>query len=263
VRTYWLRLYTEILHDPKIRGLSADEFRGWIFTLLIAKEHDQNGMLPDEETIIFALRVQLRSWHRLRGVLLRRGLLDRLQTTEGERFKIHGWEARQYKSDTSADRMKRYRERQNAVTCDVTPTVTVTRSENREQRTEKTPPSPPSSNEPPVDSDTRIMALVESWPTPKGRQVGLHALAQTISESANPEATLRGMESVWPGWVRYHAANEERFRPRLDRFVRSLDWMHRAPPPGQRNGAAPEGPRYVDASELIRRQTEADKRRAS
>jgi len=53
---YWLKLYIEILDDPKIGPLPDYLWRRWIEILLIAKEHDKGGLLPPVSAMAWRLR---------------------------------------------------------------------------------------------------------------------------------------------------------------------------------------------------------------
>lgn len=82
---YWLRLYTDVLDDPKVQRLEAEQFKGWVNLLCLAKEHD--GLLPSLEDIAFRLRLTDEDAKRLVEVLVKRGLLD--QTEDG--LTPHKW----------------------------------------------------------------------------------------------------------------------------------------------------------------------------
>jgi hypothetical protein len=103
--TLWLRLYTEALHDPKVQRLSDKAFKGWINLLMLAKEHE--GALPDVADIAFALRIADRQAAVIVSELKAVGLLD--QTEVG--LAPHNWDSRQYDSDDTAERVRRYRAR--------------------------------------------------------------------------------------------------------------------------------------------------------
>ena len=89
----WLRLYTSIVHDPKVQCLTSDDFRGWINILCLAKEGD--GLLPSIRDIAFSLRITQAEAQRLLEVLESEGLLD--ATDKG--LKPHNWNGRQFQSD--------------------------------------------------------------------------------------------------------------------------------------------------------------------
>lgn len=59
---YWLKLYTEILDDPKYYRLSDNGKLGMYELMIIAKKFDQDGELPDIEDICFYSRRQKEWW---------------------------------------------------------------------------------------------------------------------------------------------------------------------------------------------------------
>jgi hypothetical protein len=108
------------------------------------------------------------------------------------------------------------------------------------------PPTPlAGGHTPPTDSDARINALADTYPTTAGRQQGIRAICEIVSESANPETALAGLEAHWAAWCEFLGERDAQYRPRLDRFVRSNDWMH-APPEPTRKGKVAEQPAKPD-----------------
>lgn len=105
----WFRMYDELLDDPKVQRLSGDDFKAWVNILCLASRN--NGALPAVEDIGFALRLDLKKISAVVSRLVSCGLLD----VEGDRFAPHGWNARQYKSDVSTDRVKQFRKRKKGV----------------------------------------------------------------------------------------------------------------------------------------------------
>lgn len=95
------------MRDPKVLKLSDKDFRLWMTLLSIASEND--GSIPALEDLKLVLGVRLD--HLKGGVdrLIRGGLIDSL---EGG-YKPHRWDEFQYKSDTSNERVKRYRKKSN------------------------------------------------------------------------------------------------------------------------------------------------------
>jgi len=112
----WFRFYSEALNDPKVQSLSGETYKFWVSLLCLASMND--GVLPSEKDISFACRLRLPAARRHLEKLRETGLLD---DNDGV-LSPHNWSARQFKSDTSAQRTRRYRERH----CDVTDAVTVT-----------------------------------------------------------------------------------------------------------------------------------------
>ena len=55
---YWLKLYIEILDDPKMGRLPDNVWRRAIELFMVAKEHNQDGHLPDIEELAWRLRIE-------------------------------------------------------------------------------------------------------------------------------------------------------------------------------------------------------------
>lgn len=102
----WFRMYDELLDDPKVQILPPDTFKAWVNLLCLASRND--GQLPDLSAIAFALRFDEKRAKKLVDDLVQRQLIDVTQNG----YEPHAWRDRQYQSDVSTDRVKRYRERQ-------------------------------------------------------------------------------------------------------------------------------------------------------
>lgn len=114
----WFRFYAEALDDPKVQKLDPSTFKHWINLLCLTAKHD--GVLPSQDDIAFALRIDNIDCQSLLDRLLIAGLIDVLKGgPNGSRIAPHGWDSRQYKSDVSTERVKRFRERSKNVS--VTP----------------------------------------------------------------------------------------------------------------------------------------------
>lgn len=103
----WFRFYAKAMRTPKVMRLSDRDFRIWVNMLAIASEND--GRLPSDDDLKRLLGMRL---DHLKGVLkrlIRGGLIDPL--VDG--YEPHDWGEHQYKSDTSTERVKRYREKRN------------------------------------------------------------------------------------------------------------------------------------------------------
>jgi hypothetical protein len=101
----WLRLYDDILDDPKVQMLSDRAFRMFINCLALAKRN--NGQLPaDINSLAFSLRMAPGKTADTFQALLSAKLIDR---NEDGSFTPHNWNGRQYESDSAAERMRRHR----------------------------------------------------------------------------------------------------------------------------------------------------------
>jgi hypothetical protein len=99
----WLRLYDDTINDPKILKLPEAMRWHWIAMLCVASKND--GALPILDDIAIQLRVTPAKATEIITVLVKAGLLDKTETG----FAPHNWNGRQYKSDVSTERVKRFR----------------------------------------------------------------------------------------------------------------------------------------------------------
>jgi predicted transcriptional regulator len=110
----WFRLHDEILDDPKVQRLSGEDFKTWVNLLCLASRKE--GKLPPVADIAFALRMSEDAVSTVLERLLDGGLIvSRSGGADGMHYAPHKWEERQYKSDTSTARVKRFRERSKPV----------------------------------------------------------------------------------------------------------------------------------------------------
>lgn len=103
---YWLKLYTEILDDPKYYRLSGDAKLGMYELMLVAKKIDQNGMLPSIDDICFYTRRDADWWIPVIDELKRIKFIT--DTDEGNEV-IRKFEDRQ-SAVPSNEKQRRYRE---------------------------------------------------------------------------------------------------------------------------------------------------------
>lgn len=100
----WLRLYTETMDDPKMGQLSDSEFRTWIGLLCLAGKADAEG--DTRHTIEQA------SWSLRRdsaAAIAHLTSLGLVAISADSTLIIANWSKRQYRSDSSLERVRRYR----------------------------------------------------------------------------------------------------------------------------------------------------------
>jgi hypothetical protein len=119
----WFRFYDDAINDPKVLRLSDRMHRVWIGLLCVASKSD--GKLPSMEDCALMLRLPPERMAETLASLVGAGLLER----DGTILSPHKWGERQYKSDVSTERVKRFRQRPRSA--DETPP-----EQNRENRTE-------------------------------------------------------------------------------------------------------------------------------
>ena len=136
----WFRFYDDAINDPKILKLSDKLHRVWIGILCIASKN--NGELPSLDDMALMIRMKPEKLAEAIESLADAGLID----TEGMISSPHNWSARQYKSDSSAERMKRHRDKKRDVT--VTVQRQNTETDNRTEQKERSRADAPSDDWP-------------------------------------------------------------------------------------------------------------------
>src|SRR5580765_1776456 len=110
----WFRFYEEALDDPKVHSLSGDDFKMWVNLLCVAKRY--NGRFPSVSETAFVMRMDEIACRSLLDRLSIAGLIDRVKGgANGSSIAPHAWDKRQYKSDSSTERVKRFRNATSAV----------------------------------------------------------------------------------------------------------------------------------------------------
>lgn len=142
----WCRLYAEVIDDPKMQRLPPHIFKTCINLWCLAAQND--GKLPSIEDIAFKLRLSSHEAQQQIDELIGVGLLD-IETDM--KLSPHNWSARQYRSDTSTERVRKHREKKQKPECNVSETqeVTVsvtppeTETDTEQSRTETKKEEPP------------------------------------------------------------------------------------------------------------------------
>lgn len=136
--TRWFRFYDAVLDDPKVQRLPDAMFRAWVNLMCLASRHG-GKILKNWDDISFALRVEISVAKSLICDLVKAGLIDE----RAKHYEPHNWEKRQYKSDTSTERVKRFRKQRE--------TVAETAPEQKQSRAEQKSKKPRSASLPRFD----------------------------------------------------------------------------------------------------------------
>ena len=138
---YWVKLYTEIVNDPKMGRLTDRQFRTCINLFALAGELDQDGALPDAADLAWRLRLQPAD---LTADLEALAAVNILTATPAG-WSISKWTERQAKAPSAArdkvlQRVHDYRERErneSVTTLHSEVKRAVTPPEKRREETEK------------------------------------------------------------------------------------------------------------------------------
>ena len=136
----WWRAYDEALHDPKLIALPDKLHRAWFNLLCVASKH--GGILPAMSVVAIELRITLHKAAECVTSLVVAGLFDE---PEPGKFSPHNWSRRQFQSDVSTDRVKRFRQQKRNVSLAVSETPPETDTEAKTERKKDAPLAPLSS----------------------------------------------------------------------------------------------------------------------
>lgn len=135
----WFRMYSDFMFDEKIEFIAFEDQRHYVFILcmknagVLDKEYAQPGML--ERVVSKRLGLYGEAFESAKKRLIDSGLID-------SEFHPVAWDKRQFLSDSSAERVKAYRDRLKKDVkrpCNVTVTVQETDTETEtEADTDKT-----------------------------------------------------------------------------------------------------------------------------
>lgn len=99
----WWRAYDECVDDPKLLLLSDASHRAWFNLLCVASAY--GGTLPSIDILSVKLRMKAAKVQAHIGAFISAELIDQTETG----LQPHNWNGRQYKSDVSTERVKRFR----------------------------------------------------------------------------------------------------------------------------------------------------------
>jgi hypothetical protein len=122
----WLRLYDDTINDPKVLKLPEATRWHWVALLCVASKN--NGALPALDDISIQLRVTPAKAAEILAALVKAKLIDKTETG----FEPHNWNGRQYKSDVSTDRVKRFRNGKRNVSSAVSETPPETEADTEQ-----------------------------------------------------------------------------------------------------------------------------------
>lgn len=102
----WLRLHSDLLDDPKQMQMDDKIFRTFIKLLCFAAETNENGIIKfSEKKTAWRLRTTEKTLKKSVDSLCELGILVR----ENGYIRFINWEKRQFRSDCSTERVKRFR----------------------------------------------------------------------------------------------------------------------------------------------------------
>lgn len=191
----WFRFYGDALNDPKVQSLSGEQFKFWVNLLCIASKHegtikisDLPFMLRDTEATINRHITDLKAASLLVGC-----------NQSSDHVAPYQWNKRQYKSDTSLERTKRYRDRLRDVT--VTPPDT----EQIQNRTDT-----------PIVPKGDFINFWKRYPKKVSKGQAIRAYDKAIKKTEHT--------TIMAGLERYIASNPGDYTQNASTWLNALGW---------------------------------------
>ena len=174
----WFRMYSEFASDPKVQSMSEAMQRRLMMLFCL---RCSNTLVTLHETeIAFALRITDEELAETKALFLRKKFIN-------EGWEIENWDKRQFRSDSSAERVARHRERKKAEVneaCNVTVTPQIqnrTDTEQIQNREEK--------------KKARATRLPQDW-QPNESEIDY---CRTERPDLNPQRVAENFRDYWHG----------------------------------------------------------------
>lgn len=158
----WVRLYTEIRHDRKLRRLSPAQRWLWVTILTMAKDSPSPGwLLLSENVPVIAedladeAAIDIDDVKEGIKAFIQQNMLEEVDGV----LHLVNWDKRQFVSDSSTERVKRYRQRQTHADTD--------NNETLHKRYSNVPETPPENRDRVQSTDTETEKEREAPPQPQ------------------------------------------------------------------------------------------------
>ena len=219
----WFRIYDEVLDDPKVQRLPPVIFKTWINVLCAASRH--SGAVPNLQDLAFMLRRDEAELADEIDQLVTAGLIDDFDGNATP----HNWNGRQFQSDTSTERVQRYRNKATKQGRNVSETVDETppdtESDTEQNRVIDHPSDGPANNK--IDAAKTSLEIYNTtanecgWPVAqrltKQRQT---ALLSRLRECGGEEGWRAAIDKAKASQF-LRGGNDKGWLPDLDFFCQS------------------------------------------
>lgn len=182
----WFRFYNATLDNPKAQRLPGELFKSWVNILCLASR--SGGTLPGNGDVAFALRIDETAAETLLATLRERGLLDWAKGV----YSPHDWADLQFVSDSSTDRVKRYRDRHKKQARNVSGNENGTAQE--ESRTEQTIGDSPKAPKGAALRTEDFEKAYEAYPLKVAPNRAAKAFANAMKTGVSLQTILDGIE---------------------------------------------------------------------
>lgn len=180
----WFRMYFEFAFDPKVQSMDETSQRRFVIVLCLKCNGDIEKLTDDE--IAFVMRITPEELAKTKQLFIDKGFID-------DKWTVLHWDKRQYKSDSSKERTRKWRKKQKE-------NVTETSPKQRKNKV-VTPPDTDTYNNFSSDSDeyrlsSLLFELIQKN-NPNAKQPNLKAWAKHIDLAMRRDnRTVEDLEDV-------------------------------------------------------------------
>jgi hypothetical protein len=219
--------------------------------------HNQGYLDPSDEEAAFYMRIPLDSWLKTKEVLIDRGFLEGNDSNH-----LTKWESRQFKTDSSADRTRRYRDRQkksDVTSQDRHSDVSQPSQQDRYTAVTVTPPESDTDTdteeeeEPPIsptgegtDAETEFNLFWSAYPSKVGRKAARAKYISLRKKKLLPDIgplleAIEAQKARAPaGWRKWRETGSTEFIPNPATWLHQGRWEDQvdqpSPPGGKSKG---------------------------
>lgn len=232
-------MYNDVPNNRKVQSLPDKLFKGWVNLLCVANAN--GGCLPPTEDVAYALRITVQRAEFFIDELVKARLFE---WKNGVAYP-HNWEQRQFKSDVSTDRVKRFREKHGNGERNVSETATVTHPEqNRTEQIQKQ-----------NRTDTELETLLAEFPARWARypaKDGRIEAEKAWKRSVRTPVDLQNFDKAFTNYLQhlavsgYKAKNGKTFFNNWHDFI---DWQEPSAPRNPKDTVPPFVQPVIDEAE--------------
>ncbi|HLH92561.1 MAG TPA: hypothetical protein VKX28_29380 [Xanthobacteraceae bacterium] len=207
----WWRAYDVAVDDPKLQRLSPALFRAWFNLMCLASANA--GVLPSTDDIAFKLHVSRARADAILAALMAARLIDR--RADG-RLAPHNWDERQFTSDVSTERVKRFRKRAR----DAAAAVAETAPESESDPESESESESKSKSESESQSESKSESASETE-TQSGRTGGAcySAVFEDKFWKPYPRTPVMSKAEAWKAWREAGEAERQKIIAAVPRYA--------------------------------------------
>lgn len=209
----WFRMYSEFSHDPKIQMMTEAMQRRYIMVMCLRCSNDLVTL--HETEIAFHLRITDAELAETKALFIAKGFID-------DQWNLLNWDKRQFKSDSSAERVARHRENKK-VASNAAVTLPKRQSNALDTDTDTDKKEPSSPDKP----DDGFAEFWKAYPRKVGKGAALKAWGKIKSKADTLQAILQAI--AWQRTSKDWTKDDGQFIPHPSTWLNEQRWLDEQP----------------------------------